>query len=74
MKDLRFSYTDKNGKVIQKEYDTIMDFTDSVGSGKFEEDMNNTSNVKATFFENPLNSNSFNSVSELYTHCCNIMK
>ena len=74
MKDLKFSYTDKNGKTIQKDYDTIMDFTDSVVDGMLDEEFDKPTNGEATFFENPLNTKKFNTLSELYTHCKQIMK
>ena len=73
MKDLQISYTTQNGKCIHKSYDTIMDFTDSMELDSIDEDMLNSHNIHADFFENPLLSKHFDTMRELYNHCIDIL-
>lgn len=76
MKDLKITYK-KDGKVEEREYDAVFDFTDEferksanmgVGYGR------EISDIHATFFENSLNTGHFSTIVELYKHCINIMK
>ena len=70
MKDLRILYSDNTGRRIVKEYDLIMDFTDSFEAG----DMSGGHDIFAEFFENPLHHKKMNTMRELYEHCINILK
>lgn len=75
MKDLRISYDNENGQRIKAEYDTIMDFIDTIDSeDNIDIPMLDYENVEANFFENPLLHKHFNTVEELYKHCVEITK
>lgn len=74
MKDLRISYDNENGQRINTEYDTIMDFTDTVESDNVDVHMMDYENVEADFFENPLYHKHFDTIADLYNHCVSIMK
>jgi hypothetical protein len=74
MKDLKIRYENENGDKINAEYDTIMDFTDAIGSDEIDIPMLDYTNVEADFFENPLLHKSFNTIAELYEHCKAILK
>lgn len=74
MKDLMFSYDNKNGERIHKVYDRIFDFTDEVEQNVPDAPMMDGQNVVAYFFENPATSQQFNTVEDLYYHCQLIMK
>ena len=69
MIDLKFSYTNANGKRITKEYNTIMDFIDFVDLGEISSTILYGFDVVAEFFENPLLSKRFKTVDQLYSHC-----
>ena len=75
MKDLKISYDNENGQKIHAEYDTIMDFIDTIDS---EDDIDipmlDYGNVEATFFENPLIYKQFDTIEDLYNHCQEIIK
>ena len=75
MKDLKISYDNENGQRIHAEYDTIMDFIDTIDS---EDDIDipmlDYGNVEATFFENPLICKQFDTIEDLYNHCQKITK
>lgn len=73
MKDLQISYTNKDGERVEKSYDTVMDFTDSVEAHKLDDELNIISNVDAKFFENDLNTKSCDTLAELYEHCMSIL-
>lgn len=74
MKDLMFSYDDKNGERIHKVYDLIFDFTDEVEQNVPDAPTMAGQNVVAYFFENPSTCQQFNTVEDLYYHCQLIMK
>ena len=75
MKDLRISYDNENGQRIKAEYDTLMDFIDTIDSEDIIDiPMLDYENVEADFFENPLLYKHFNTIEELYNHCIEITK
>ncbi len=73
MKDLKIIYEDENGKCIDKEYNSIMDFIDEMESDNIDIMLNYT-NVLAIFFENSFNTKYFDTIEELLEHCKNIIK
>lgn len=74
MKDLKISYDNYNGKRINAEYDTIMDFTDTIESDEADIPMMDYENVEADFFENPLHHKHFDTIEDLYNYCNMIVK
>ena len=75
MKDLRISYDNENGQRIKTEYDTLMDFIDTIDSeDNIDIPMLDYKNVEADFFENPLLHKHFDTIEDLYTHCTEITK
>ena len=74
MKDLKISYNNENGKRINAEYDTIMDFTDAMESDEADVPMMDYENVEAVLFENPLNHKYFDTIEDLYSYCKMIVK
>ena len=75
MKDLRISYNNENGQKINAEYDTLMDFINTMDSeDNIDIPMLDYENVEADFFENPLLHKHFNTIEELYKHCVEIIK
>lgn len=74
MKDLKISYDNENGKRINAEYDTIMDFTNTMESDEVDIPMMDYENVEADFFENPLHHKHFDTIEDLYNHCKMIVK
>lgn len=75
MKDLKISYDNENGQRIYAEYNTIIDFIDTIDS---EDDIDipmlDYGNVEAIFFENPLIYKQFDTIEDLYNHCQEIIK
>ena len=75
MKDLKISYDNGNGQRIYAEYNTIIDFIDTIDS---EDDIDipmlDYGNVEAIFFENPLIYKQFDTIEDLYNHCQEIIK
>lgn len=69
MKDLKITYNREKNVVVEREYETIMDFLDEVDAYENSEKILNCTNVGATFFENPANYKYFDTVGELYNHC-----
>ena len=59
------------GKNVYIEYDTIMDFLDSV---IVDPSQMVIKNVEACFWENPLHDRHFDTMRELYLHCDAITK
>lgn len=74
MKDLKINYLNCEGKRILREYDTIMDFIEEMESDRIDIPMLDDQNVKAVFFENPLNEKIFDTINELLIHCENITR
>ncbi len=75
MKDLRISYDNENGQRINAEYDTLMDFINTIDSeDNIDIPMLDYENVEADFFENLLLHKNFNTIEELYKHCIEITK
>lgn len=75
MKDLRISYDNENGQTIKAEYNTLMDFINTINSeDNIDIPMIDYENVEADFFENPLLHKHFNTIEELYNHCTEITK
>ena len=75
MKDLRISYDNENGQRIKAEYDTLMDFINTIDSeDNIDIPMLDYEKVEADFFENPLLHKYFNTIEELYKHCVEITK
>ena len=71
MIDLRISYINSCGAATFREYQTIMDFTEEFESNTFEED---ATWIKAVFFEKVSRTKYFNTLSELYNFCREILK
>lgn len=74
MKDLKINYLNCEGKRILREYDTIMDFIEEMESDRIDIPMLDDQNVKAVFFENPLNEKIFDTINGLLIHCKNITR
>ena len=74
MKDLMFSYDDKNGEKIHKVYNHIFDFTDEIEAKAENAPALDKQNVDAYFFENPMTRQHFSTVEDLYYHCKLIME
>lgn len=75
MKDLKISYDNENGQRIKTEYDTLMDFINTIDTeDNIDIPMLDYENVEADFFENPLLHKHFNTIEELYKHCVEITK
>ena len=74
MKDLIISYDNENGEKINAEYDTIMDFIDTMESDNIDIPMLDYENVEADFFENPLHQKHFDMIDDLYNYCKMIIK
>lgn len=69
LKNLRIHYTDNNGQKITKEYNTIMDFIDSIESNATNSPVIMGQHVEAEFFENPFHHKHFSTINDLYKHC-----
>ena len=74
MKDFKVQYRNENGKIISKEYETIMDFIDIMESENPDIPMLDYEVISYTLFENPLNSGSNTTIGELLTHCKSIIQ
>ena len=74
MKDLKISYDNENGQRINMEYDTIMDFVNTIDSDNIDIPMLDYENVEADFFENPLLHKHFDIIEDLYNHCKSILQ
>lgn len=74
MIDLKIIYDNENEERIEREYDTIMDFIDEMGTDNLDIPMLDYKNVSAIFFENELLVKYFYTISELLEHCKKIMK
>ena len=75
MKDLKISYDNENGQRIYAEYNTIMDFIDTIDSEEnIDIPMLDYGNVEAIFFENALIHKQFDTIEDLYNHCQEITK
>jgi hypothetical protein len=74
MKDLKISYENDNGETIKAEYNTIMDFIDTMNSNNIDIPMLDYGNVEAMFFENKLIVKRFGTIDDLLNHCIEITK
>lgn len=74
MKDLKIKYINKNGNVVDQEYDTIMDFLDHMDSHDIDLPMMDYADVEADFFENPNLHRNFATLEGLYNHCKAIVR
>ena len=74
MKDLMIRYKNENGDKVYAEYDTIMDFLDTMESDDIDIPMLDYEEVAADFFENPLLHKRFKTIAELVEHCKKIVR
>lgn len=75
--DLIVQYTSRTlGKEVRIAYDTIMDFMDSMESDDIDFSMLNDESidVRAEFFNNKLNTKTFDTINNLLEHCKNITR
>ena len=72
MMDLKISYNNENGQRITAQYETIMDFIDTMDSDEIDISMFDYEDVDAVFFENKLLNKHFSTIEELYDHCVKI--
>ena len=72
MMDLKISYNNENGQRITAQYETIMDFIDTMDSDEIDIPMFDYEDVDAVFFENELLTKHFETIEELYEHCIRI--
>ena len=73
MKDFKLQYRNENGEIIDREYDTIMDFIEEMESDNIDIPMLDYKAISYTLFENPLNSGGDTTIEELLTHCKSII-
>lgn len=73
MKDLQINFV-KDGEKVTREFNTLMDFTTyyELSTDKLEKE-NNITNITAVFFEKPILTKTFDSLTALYEHCRNVM-
>ena len=74
MKDLRIKYKNENGKIINREYDTIMDFIDEMESDNIDIPMLDYEIISYILFENRLNSGYGGIIESLLAHCKEIVQ
>ena len=74
MKDLKIEYKNENGKIINREYDTVMDFIDEMESDNIDIPMLDYEVISYVFFENPLNVGSDITIENLLEHCKKIIR
>lgn len=74
MKDLQIKYKNENGEIINREYDTIMDFIDEMESGNIDIPMLDYEVVSYIFFENRLNSGYGGTIKSLLDYCREIVQ
>lgn len=74
MKDLRIKYKNENGKIINSEYDTIMDFIDEMESDNIDIPMLDYEIISYILFENRLNSGYGGTIESLLAHCKEIVQ
>ncbi|WP_147415554.1 hypothetical protein [Roseburia sp. 1XD42-69] len=74
MKDLWIKYKNENGKIINREYDTIMDFIDEMESDNIDIPMLDYEIISYIFFENRLNSEYGGTIEGLLEHCKEIVQ
>jgi len=74
MFDLIFSYRKPNGERATEKHCTLSHFTDCIELNVYPKTVLSCTHVDATFFENPLLDQHFETVEELYQHCVNIMR
>lgn len=74
MKDLQIKYKNENGEIINREYDTIMDFIDEMESGNIDIPMLDYEVISYIFFENRLNSGYGGTIESLLAHCKEIVR
>ena len=74
MQDLVLTYVDENDIEKKKCYPRIFDFTDAVEENTESISILDGHSISACFFENPMNVQSFATVTELYQHCKAIIR
>ena len=74
MKDLKIEYKNENGKIINREYDTVMDFIDEMESDNIDIPMLDYEVISYVFFENQLNVGSDITIENLLEHCKKIIR
>lgn len=74
MKDFKMQYRNENGEIINREYDTIMDFIEEMESNNIDVPMLDYEVISYTLFENPLNSGGDTTIGEILTHCKSIIR
>lgn len=74
MKDLKIKYKNENSKIIEKEFDTIMDFIETMESDNTDIPMLDYEVVSYIFFENRLNSGYGGTIKSLLEHCRKIIQ
>lgn len=74
MRDLIFTYKNRNNEVVEKIYLNIFDFTDEVENNNPNAPQLTETNVNAIFFENNMTAKHFETIEDLYQHCKRIMQ
>lgn len=74
MKDLKIKYRNENNTIINREYDTIMDFIDEMESDKADIPILDYEVINYIIFNNPFNSGGNMTIEELLNHCKSIVK
>lgn len=74
MKDVRMRYENAEGKMVEKEYDTIMDFIDEMEQKRTDAPSPDYKMYGFVLFENPYNCGSFETVGDFLNHCRQIVK
>lgn len=72
--DLRIDYTNTSGNIVHTEYETVIDFIDTMESDEIDIPMLDDTDVHAEFFNNKLNVKDFDTISDLLEHCKEIIK
>lgn len=74
MKDLQIKYKNENGEIINREYDTIMDFIDEMESDDIDIPMLDYEIVEYMFFEKLLDRGYFATIDDILEYCKGIIK
>lgn len=74
MKDLKVKYKNENGQTIEKDFDTIMDFIETIESDNDDIPMLDYEVISYIFFENRLNSGYGGTIGSLLEHCREIVQ
>lgn len=74
MKDLKIKYKNENGKMLEKDFNTIMDFIETMKSDNVDIPMLDYEVISYMFFENRLNSGYGGTIESLLKHCKEIVQ